>query len=279
MGMMSLPSRLHFLSVITLAGFAGLAPGCGDDDAGSEYPYAKNSALLVEGDGRETSVGAEPDACITHKRNACIKTAEHCGRGFTAVDLHLDADGNVLAAVCYPTESYAVEALDRTDGRGMKVDNNEVVALDAADDGVDLEGGLTAEGNNAVIYGRGPEVSVVGGDVDLRGNNVVLRGVRVEGGVSLSLNNGSLSTCVVRGDLVVDGNNVIIAGCDVFGSITVRGNNSALANNRVQGGITVTGNNTRCAGNVAFADADADALVDEGERGAAIECGGDTKKD
>jgi hypothetical protein len=271
----------HAHSILRAAftlGLAGLAVGCGHDDETEPYPYATNSAALVESDGATTVAEAPPDACITHKRNACIKTADHCGRGFSAVDLHVGADGNVLAAICYPTEGYEVEAVDRVDGLGLEVDNNEVIALDGADDGVDLEGGLTARGNNAVIYGRGPAVSVIGGDVDLGGNNVVLRGVRVEGDVSLDLNNGSLSTCVIRGDLVVEGNNVIIAGCDVFGSVTIRGNNSALANNRVQGRVEVTGNNTRCAGSVAFADADADGLVGEGERGAAVDCSGDTKK-
>lgn len=271
-------ASMRLLALLGSVGLVGLASACSSDDGDEvEYPYARNSARLVESDGREVVAEASPDACITHKRNSCIKTAEHCGRGFTAVDLHVDADGNVLAAVCYPTEAYTVESVDALDGKGMEVDNNEVIALDAADDGVDLENGLVAEGNNAVIYGRGPDVSVVGGDVDLRGNNVVLRGVRVEGSVSLDLNNGSLSTCVITGDLTVDGNNVIVAGCQVFGKIIVKGNNSALANNDVQGGVEVTGNNTTCAGNVTLSDANANGLVDEGERGAAIECGGNTK--
>jgi hypothetical protein len=267
--------RPMFLLGLALAGFTSLTPGCGgDDDDGVAYPYAKNSARLVEKDADEVVVEAEPNACIVHKGNACIKTAEHCPSGFTAVDLHLDANGNVLAAVCYPTDVYTVESVDTIDGSDLKIDNNEVVALDAADDGADVEGGLVAEGNNAVIYGHGADVAVIKGDVDLRGNNIILRGLRVEGSVELHLNNGSLSNCVITGDLIISGNNELVAGCDVFGKVTIRGNNSYLVNNDIQGGVGQTGMNTRCAGNAAFSDANQNGLVDPGERGAAIACGG-----
>ena len=246
------------------------AAGCGDNDRGS-LPYGEGSTFVVGSDG--TASDAAPvyaDSCEGLTDEACLRR-DVCDEG-GAADVVVNLDGEAIEVVCLP-EAESVEVIANVEGDIESTDNNAVLVLDGEDDGVDLDGDLTVDGNNVVIYGEGPEVSVIGGDVDIMKNNTVVRGVTVQGDVHITFNNAEVVYCVIEGNLTIDGNNVSVAGCDIFGTVEVSGNNVRLNGNRIQTLGEFTGaQNAECRDNVGFVDANEDGVIDDEEVGDALEC-------
>jgi hypothetical protein len=262
-----------FEVVIVLCGLVGLV-ACGSDATRSALPYEANSTAVIGGDydnpnGRAPRVVETPDgdACIALD-GACVRPQQECGDS-GAADVLVDDTGNVLDVICYPTSGVAVETLD---GKVDHVGNDVVLVFDDKDDGPDVIGDLTIDGNNVTLYGNGPATSVIGGDLNIDKNNAVVRGIRIQGDVTITKNNLSLVDCVIDGDLTIRGNNVSIALCDVWGKLVIQGNNTVLVNNRFATAPEIHGNNTVCASDVMFADADDDGLVSVDELGDTIMC-------
>jgi len=260
--------------VVLLAGWL-LASGCGGDDP-TRLPYDPNSTAVIGGefdnpDGLALRVVTTPDGdeCIDLD-GACAKPQEVCGED-GAADVLIGDDGQVLDVICYPTGGVAVESFE---GPVEKVGNNVVLVFDDVDDGADVVGDVTVDGNNVTLYGHGPDSSVIAGDLHIDKNNSVVRGLRIEGDVTIDKNNPSIVDCVIEGDLTIRGNNVSIALCEVWGKLVIEGNNAVLVGNRFASAPEVKGKNTRCYDNLAFEDADGDARVSDEELGEAIECGG-----
>jgi len=157
-----------------------------------------------------------------------------------------------------------------------KTQNNGVVAIDSKDDGIDIKGNVTAAGNNVVVYGEGAAVSIIGGNVEATGNNFSLRGVTVKGNVHVVVgNDATLVRCVIEGNVLFEGNSNVIADCSILGKVEMRGVNNVLVANEIGGGVSVgEDKNTVCDGNVAWNDANANKLLDPGETGVPIQCGG-----
>lgn len=254
-----------------------LVGACGSDEGVTVLPYAANLTTVIGGDEQAEGTSKDgfrivdtPDAdeCIDEDSGECLKPQEECGDDGVA-DLLVDANGKPLTTLCYPTDGVAVEDIE---GDLSKVGNNTVFVLDDVDDEADVTGNVTLDGNNVTLYGHGPDVSVIEGDLHIDKNNARVRGIRVRGDVVIDKNNPSLVDCVIEGDLTIHGNNVALALCEVWGNVNVHGNNAFLVENLFANAPAVAGQNTVCNGNDAFADADDDQAVDEEEIGDPIEC-------
>jgi hypothetical protein len=245
-------------------------------------PYAANLTTVIGGDEQAEEEGDDgfrvvdtPDAdgCIDEAADECLKPQEACG-DTGAADLLVDAKGKPLTTICYPTTGVVVEDVE---GDLSKVGNNTVFVLDDSDDGPDVTGNVTLDGNNVTLYGRGPDVSVIAGDLHIDKNNARVRGVRIQGDVVIDKNNPSLVDCVIEGDLTIHGNNVALALCEVWGKLIIDGNNAYLVENKLASAPEITGQNTVCNDTVAFDAADGDAAVSDEEIGDPIECPSNTE--
>ena len=220
--------------------------------------------------------GAGETGCVTLPSGECVD-AKGCAAGERR-DVIVDSKGKVVDVVCYPASSAPPVVDSQGDVTLDKTQNNGVVAADGADDGVDIAGNVTAAGNNVVVYGEGPAVSVIGGNVTATGNNFAMRGVTVKGNVEIVGNGAALVLCVIEGNVRVQGNNAVIAVCDVLGNIVLEGNNHTLVANHVGGSITVTDSqNLVCDGNRAWSDANSNKLFEDGEAGAPIAGSGSSR--
>jgi hypothetical protein len=251
---------------------------CGSNADASVLPYAANLTTVIGGmrtdkkdkeDRYRELATPDDDECVDEGTDACAKPQSTCGDNGTA-DVLLDLQGKPLAVVCYPRSGVAVEDVE---GNLSKVGNNTVFVLDDRDDGPDVTGDVTLNGNNITLWGHGSDVSVIGGDLRIDKNNARVRGVRVMGNVTIDKNNPSLIDCVIEGDLTIRGNNVALALCEVWGKTTIEGNNSVLIENRLAHAPEVAGKNTVCAGDLTFADADNDEVIADSELGSELSCG------
>lgn len=264
--------------VLAMCGLVGVF-SCGGDARDSTFPYDANSTAVIGGDfhnpgGFAPRVTETPDGdeCIDLD-GLCLKPQKECGDS-GAADVLLDDSGNVVDVICYPTSGVSIETFE---GRIDHVGNNVVIVFDADDDGADVTGDVTIDGNNVTLYGYGPNASVIGGNLNIDKNNAVVRGLRVEGDVTIDKNNASIVDCVIEGDLTIRGNNTSIALCEVWGDLVIEGNNTVLVQNHLATEPDVQGNNTVCASNLAFVDEDDDHLVSDDELGATIVCSGKSK--
>lgn len=267
--------------LLPLLTFAALVACGGSDDApvGDDTAYTSDpdKTVVVGGaTGSATASGASTaqpsQGCVTLPSGQCVD-AKSCADGERR-DVVLDSAGKVVAVVCYPANANPPEVNAEGNVDLGKTANGGVVAIDGANDGVDITGNVTSKGNNVVVYGSGPDVSVIGGNVSAEGNNFSMRGVRVKGDVTISGgNNATMVLCVIEGNLTITGNNNVVAECTVLGNITIVGNNNVLVGNEVGGAISVSeAKNLTCDGNVKWSDANANKIVDPGETGAALAC-------
>ncbi|HEX6239334.1 MAG TPA: hypothetical protein VFZ61_00515 [Polyangiales bacterium] len=248
--------------------------GCGGGSKAHTVPWDPTETRVIEDDGVVREVNTpNGDLCLNVETGAdeCIKPQDECGD--LPADVILDANGKVLEVICYPADdTLSVDQLDAQDGKVAQNQNNSVIALDDEDDGVDIQGDVSVDANNVVIYGEDPATSVIEGDVDVDGNNIIVRGVHIQGDVSIVANNAFFYYCVIEGNVTISGNNTVLVGCDVLGNVTITGNNSHVAGNRIVGSLSDKGKNTRCEQNVAATDANGDGVLDSSELGAALSC-------
>jgi hypothetical protein len=228
-------------------------------------PYDPGEATVIgeqEG-GERTTVAESGDA-------ESDAVDEACGEG-AAADIILDADGNVVDVICYERD-VEVEAVDIDEVESAEAGNNTVLVIDGEADGVDVEGDVLISGNNAVVYGDGPDVSVIGGTLDVDKNNAIVRGVRILEDVEITKNDMQLAFCVIEGNLTITGNNTTLAECVVYGEVRIVGLNTVLVQNRFEGTDRIEGFNLTCNDNFRFDDEDDDREVDDSEVGKEIQC-------
>ena len=252
-------------TVLSILSFTWLCACAGSDPQGST-PYRLGQALVIgESEGGElTTVDA---ACDTE---ACAAVRERCGDEAYA-DVVLDESGNVADVLCFrgnlKVEELGVDTVD-----SARAGNNTVLVLDAEDDGDDVTGDVVLEGNNSVVYGKGADVSVIGGSLLIEKNNAIVRGVSIAGDLVIDKNNAQLSFTEIHGDLTIAGNNTTLAECVVHGQVRITGNNTVLVQNQLAATGAISGKNLTCNDNVRFVEADgADAGV--GTEPAAVSCG------
>jgi hypothetical protein len=142
----------------------GILAACGGDDAavqGDNTPYTSdpNKSVVV---GGETPSNAQvgTTGCVQLPDGRCVD-AQQCKSGERR-DVIVDSSGKVVDVVCYPANSNPPVIEQQGDVQLGQNENKAVVAIDGAADGVDIAGNVTSEGNNVVVYGEGPAVSVIG---------------------------------------------------------------------------------------------------------------------
>ncbi|MBX3189436.1 MAG: hypothetical protein KF819_20600 [Labilithrix sp.] len=270
------------MRTLPLAAFLFVLVACGSEappaSQGNDTPYTSDPGkTVVIGAGGQSVQTVPPGGCVTLPSGECVTPDKKC-KADERTDVVVDSSGKVVAVVCYPA-SASPTPVDENGNVELGKENKGVVAIDGLDDGDDIAGNVTSSGNNVTVYGQGADVSVIGGNVTAEGNNFSLRGVRVKGNVNISGgNNATLVLCVVEGDVNITGNNTVMASCNVLGKITINGVNTVLVSNQVGGGISVSeAKNTVCDGNVEWNDANSNKLVDPGESGAPLTCGGKGK--
>lgn len=243
---------------------------CGSTGDDTPYTSDPNKTVVI---GAGVSAGAQVSAaCVELPSGECVD-AKQCADGERR-DVIVTSSGKVVSVVCYPANENPPALNSEGNVDLSKTQNNGVVAIDGANDGVDIVGNVSAAGNNVVVYGEGPGVSVIGGNVDSNGNNFSLRGVTVKGNVHVIANNATLVLCVVEGNVIFEGNNNVIADCSVLGNIELKGVNNVLVANEIGGDVSVGDDkNTVCDGNVAWTDANSNKVFEVDERGAVIACG------
>ena len=274
------PALCLSLSVLALSSLHLV--GCGSDEAApavattdGKFPYEKDRTVVIGPDGKAAPVPT-PDGkdclVLANDPKDCTRPQETCGEGARA-DVVVDAKGKVVAIICYPTDGTPVSTVPEEGAASVGAENKEVVVIDGKDDGVDVTGDVSIAGNNVVVYGAGPETSIIGGNVEVEKNNGTVHGVRVKGDVRIDGNNTALVDCVIDGNLTITSNNNVVASCTVFGKITVTGNNNTLFYDRACQGIEGEAKNLACEGNFGCTDTNADGLLAPEEIGAAIACG------
>lgn len=251
---------------------------CGSDEPppGDDTPYTSdpNKSVVIGGAAGPTDAQTGSTGCVTLADGTCAD-AKACGDGERR-DVIVDSSGKVVDVVCYPANSSPPVIEQQGDVQLGQTDNGGVVAIDGAADGVDITGNVTSAGNNVTVYGEGPDVSVIGGNVVATGNNFAMRGVTVQGNVEIGGgNNAAMVLCVIHGDLKIVGNNNVVADCDILGNILIEGSNNTLVGNHVGGTITVTDSkNGVCDDNKKWNDANANKIFDAGEAGEVLTCDG-----
>jgi len=260
--------RITIGSVLLLA----LAPGCTPDggtrgNGASTSPYPLGQALVI-GESPEGQLMAVDGSCGTE---VCTSVRERCGDAAYA-EVVLGSEGQVLDVLCFRGNAQ-FEPIAGEPVETASAGNNTVLVLDASDDGADVTGDVVLAGNNAVIYGQGPTVSRIGGDVRIEKNNAVVRGVRIGGDVRIDKNNAQLSFVEILGDLTITGNNTTLVGSSVHGKVVLEGVNTVLVQNRFFGVSALAGKNLECNGNVTVSAAEAAPASDAGasDAGAAPE--------
>jgi hypothetical protein len=258
------------------------ALGCGGGGARShEVPWEDDRTQVLTPDRTISSfTPTTGDGCLPYEgveEDVCIRPQEVCGE--EAADVVLDERGEVLDIICYPAgETVTVEQIEAEAGNIAQNENNAVLVLDGAEDGVDLDGDLAIDANNVVVYGAGPDVSVISGDVTVDGNNTLIRGVRIQGNVNVLQNDAIFLFCVIEGNLTIPANNTRVLGCDVYGDVIITGNNTELASDRLAGDLSNSGMGLSCDSNKSFEDKNGDLQVSEDELGGDFECGGKDDK-
>ena len=191
--------------------------------------------------------------------------------------VRLVVDGKVVEIVCYPPANEAGdEDTFEVVGSG-NIDipqnaNNTTVTFGDDTNGETIEGDLVIDGNNVAVYGNGVDETVLHGNVVLDGNNVRLRGLTIDGDLTLAKNNLAAVFVVVTGNVIITGNNSVFAGSAVFGDVTINGNNTIFVQNHIAGALTSPGTTEICEDNRAFDDANDDGVIGETELGDALSC-------
>lgn len=251
---------------------------CGGDDApppGDNTAYTSDPDKTVVVGGATAATGAatpSSSGCVTLPSGECVD-AKSCPAGERR-DVVVDSAGKVVAVVCYPASS-APPVIDSEGNVTLdKNQNGGVVAVDDKADGVDVKGDVASSGNNVTVYGNGPGLSVIGGNVGATGNNFSMRGVTVQGNVEIGGgNNANLILCAIQGNVRIVGNNNVIANCDILGNIIIEGVNNVLVGNHVGGTITISdAKNQVCDNNTKWTDANTNKVFDVGEAGAVLTC-------
>ena len=248
----------------------GVLGACADGTSDAPVPYALGQALVV-GDGDAERLTEVNDACDDEE---CEAVRQRCGNRAYA-DVVLDENGSVADVLCYRGNVHVVE-IDEAGAPSAEAGNNTVLVLDGIDDGADVSGDVTLSGNNAIVYGEGADVSVIGGSLIIQKNNAIARGVSITGDVSIDKNNAQLAFVTIDGDLTITGNNVTLMESIVYGAVTISGNNAVFVGNQLQGVAELSAKNLVCNGNRSFDDADADHGVDELETGETVSCDAQT---
>lgn len=254
------------LSLITL-----LLASCGDEDtAGAvDLPYDGDQTVILGG-SNDGQVVSTPDGsdCI-EVTGGCVKPQDTCGANARA-DVVVDADGNLVEVVCYPTDLDESQIQDTNDNFKPD-DSNIVIFLDQDGAGLNLDGNIDLKGNNVVVYGSGDDKSIIDGNLKLIGQNITVRGVRVTGNLDVDGANATILLTTVQGNLHLKTSGNLVSHSAVLGNVQVDQGDNELHHNLAASDWNIKASVT-CSDNTAFVDANENLTFDDGEAGDPLMC-------
>jgi hypothetical protein len=239
---------------------------CSSSDSESVTPYPLGQAMVFGPDGGGMSVSVDADC----ESDVCQEVQQHCG-GNAFADVVLTRRGNVADVMCYPGD-LRVRELGVPARQAWVAEKDTVFVLDGVDDGADLVGDVAVGEDNVVLYGEGAAVSVIGGGLSIDGVGTVVRGVSVQGDVTVDRNEAKLSLVEIFGDLTINGNHVTVGESVVHGTLHLVGNDTVLVRNLLSGAASLSGTHLTCNLNQRFDDADGDDVIDDAELGGEVIC-------
>lgn len=253
----------------SLAVTAGLAlttlAGCGS----VAFPGGDNRTIVISPDGTQSYGNPSGNDCLTLPSGECVRPQQQCGVGAHA-EVVVSADGKIQDVVCFPDKAQSYTVVDNQPA--VSVEGKEIVVLDRAADGPDVAGNLDINGSNAIVYGQGPGLSVIGGNVNVIYNNGIVRGISVLGDTTFIGNDNTFYYCVIYGNVTIQSNGNVLSACDIYGNVTVIGNNNELRALRIQGTVSNQGSNNVCSADVRFTDTNLNKLIEPIEIGSALSC-------
>ncbi|HEY1100091.1 MAG TPA: hypothetical protein VGF99_14235, partial [Myxococcota bacterium] len=214
--------RTAFSAFALTAAVAALA-ACGPRQLalaeGTDAPYDDDrvSVIGTDADGnpiRGSTQSLAGDDCILLGDDCITPEAagDFCEREGGPYDV-LVVDGVVVDIVCYPPAADGndptVEVVGDGDIDVPQNENNTTITFGEDTDGTPIEGDLVIDGNNVAVYGNGVEETVLVGNVVLDGNNVRLRGLTIDGDLTLAKNNLAVMFVKVTGSITIVGNNSV----------------------------------------------------------------------
>ena len=267
-------SKFNFCLMFFCGCLAFSLAACGDDDTasasavkvekapGEDVQYNQpQSVVVINGETYVVTNDDQTTDCIQIE-NECVDISDakgkYCDQDGAQADVVV-VDGDVVGLICYPPPEDAKEVIEVTPDSSGNVEvpqsgNGTVITFDEGTNGKPMEGNIVIDAERAIIYGNGPDETIIDGNLTLNSNNARVRGVTVMGNLELSSNNVAASFCEVHGNFIATGNGFTAVECQVFGNVIVSGNNGILVNIGVQGNWEVTGNGTICDGCYSFED-------------------------
>lgn len=267
---------------------------CGEDEPapqawsvreapGEDVAYEDDSSSVIITAGRNQDdtlvVSGDPGQDCVLVDAECIPIEEakgrYCDKDGAKADV-IVADGKVVDVICYPPPDSGVPIEEVTQsGDGMialpQNANGAVITFDDATDGTPIDGDVTLDAERVVLYGNGPDKTILAKNLTVASNNARVRGVRVEGDLlfSKNSNNSTLAFTRVYGDLKVESNGFSAVNVEVFGDVKISGNDASVTNIGVQGSWEIPAN-AACYGCYSFSDGDEDYIITDQELGDAI---------
>ena len=244
-----------------------LASGaCSPSPPETVLPYPIGQAMVFG--APEGGVALQVNASC--ESDVCLAVLERCGAGAYA-EVVLGSSREVLDVLCYRGDLRARE-LRTTPFEAIGSESETVFVIDALDDGADLLGELVISGDHDVLYGAGPEVSVLAEGLRIEGESTIVRAITIRGDVTINENDAKLSLVQINGDLIINGNDATVSESVVHGNVSVVGSRAVLARNLFEGAARLSATNLRCHLNQRFDDEDRDRVIEPSELGGEVAC-------
>ncbi|MEL6177639.1 MAG: hypothetical protein AAFS10_01740 [Myxococcota bacterium] len=210
---------------------------CQDGSCRASGQWVCDGLQQVDRDTRSIAVVHSPVA-VSSRAVDCIDITPaidgiYCAEEGAQLQAVQDPEEQVVSGVCYPGFGIGEQPpsevfLDVEDGLLLSQFSSGVrVALGETE----LEGPLTVAAEGAVLRGEGVSATTLKGGLVLENNNARIRGLTIEGDLTLpdNANNIALSNCRITGNLIIQSNNAFVVDCIVLGDLDLRGDNATLA--------------------------------------------------
>lgn len=264
-----MPSPLGSLSTVVVAAalLAACVGGCSSSEPDSVTPFPIGQAMVYGSKPGGEAIDVAPSC----KSDVCSAVRQRCGDRAYA-EVILDRRGAIADVVCYAGGLHISEL-----GTGplakLREEPDTVFVFDSLDDGADLLENATLTADNVVLYGAGAQLSEMGGKLDIAASGVNVRGIRIDGDVTIDGHAAKLSLVEIRGELFINADDVTLTESLVFGGVHVLGRGSVFVRNLFGKDSELSGSDLKCNLNQRFSDVDQDEIVDSAELGGEVSCG------
>jgi len=240
------------------------AVACGGPTSGVyvDVPDFERGATMTHSGGRVgICAGTSGVGCGEAERSG-----KHCKNNKGPADV-IVVDGKVVRVVCYGEPKGKVIV----DGEFGKIEKQDVLVTFAPGTR-DFKGKVDVKGDRAVIFGNGPERTIIHGEVHLHGHDCRLRGVTIHGKLKLHGDRCSAISVVVHGKLEVHGHDVVLSNVIALDDLKSKDDRLTAFRLFVDGKLDIKKKDHTCVDSFFFADRNDNGLVEPTELGDTL-CG------